>query len=224
MSPIRSRATAWTSFLIGLALISATSPGWTQTVESRVQTLPAIGQMSTAAPGEELYQYFRLSTTEGAVLQADTKAGDWLLERPVPKGTKLIPVSTSKAFKACGYTGAFEETGPCFIDDDGDGTFDRQAKDAFTIHRKIKVPVPYTREPISAATLDDFKHVILFAGATGDTLRFSYREFINDMARPAFTEELTVPRESFPQMIKLKGRTFEITNLTGMGLTYRLVS
>ena len=71
--------------------------------------------------------------------------------------------------------------------------------------------------------MDAFRFVILFQGATTDTLRFSYREFKNDMARAAFTEELTIPREPFPQMMMLKNIQIEVLGVSGMGLRYKIV-
>ncbi|MGD9472067.1 MAG: hypothetical protein AB7V38_07900 [Novosphingobium sp.] len=43
------------------------------------------------------------------------------------------------------------------------------------------------------------------------------------MARPAFTEELTIPREPFPAMIMLKNLQIEVLGVSGMGLQYRLI-
>jgi hypothetical protein len=93
--------------------------------------------------------------------------------------------------------------GPCFLDDDGDGRFDRQlgrnydgieAEGSSPVHKAACVRRGQGSGPLH----------ILYQGATSDTVRFSYREFKNDLARPAFTEELTIPREPFPQMAMLK--------------------
>jgi hypothetical protein len=64
---------------------------------------------------------------------------------------------------------------------------------------------------------------MLFQGATSDSLRFSYREFSNDMARPAFTEDLSIPREPFPSMIMVKNLQLEVLAVSGMGMRYRVV-
>lgn len=190
----------------------------------RLVMVPEAGVESSTSTGGELFSYARNYTVDGAALMASAKAGDWLLEDTYAAGTVLIPVSTKAKFKACApYANTLTAGGPCFLDDDGDGRFDRQAKDEITGARKLKPPVPYTKQPVSLMGKDSFRYTILYQGATSDTVRFSYREFKDDMARPAFTEELTIPREPFPQMAMLKNIQVEILGLTGMGLKYRIV-
>jgi hypothetical protein len=192
--------------------------------EMKIVSLPEIGVETSVPTGGELYSYLKVYTVDGAKLDANTKAGDWLLEQDIPAGTALIPVSTKAKFKACvPFDNSFDAAGPCFLDDDGDGRFDRHAGDEVQAARKLKVPVPYTKTPISIVRADSFKQVILFQGATSDTLRFSYREFKDDMARPAFTEELTILREAFPFMVLVKNLQLEVLGVSGMGLRYRIV-
>jgi hypothetical protein len=209
--------------LLGLCIaIIASYPAVAQ--EMKVVSFPEIGTETSVPAGGELYSYLRVFTMDGARIDADTKAGDWLLEKPVAAGTQLVPVLTKTKFKACvPFPNSFDAAGPCFLDDDGDGRFDRHASDDFKMARKLKIPVPYTKVPISIIRADSFKKIILFQGATSDTLRFSYREFKDDMARPAFTEELTILRESFPFMVLVKNLQIEVLGVSGMGLRYRVV-
>ncbi len=53
---------------------------------------------------------------------------------------------------------------------------------------KLKEPVAYHIEERQVAAGDNFRQVISYLGVSGETLRLSYREFSNDMARPAFNE------------------------------------
>lgn len=205
------------------ALLSLSGPASGQSLNFEIETSPEVGQQVTVSPGEELYLYWKKFTVEGARLTIDTKAGQWLVEERISAGTLLVKEDAKLGFKACvPYKGTVKSSGLCLLDDDDDGRFDRHSDGI--IARRYKVPVPYERDNVSVVGVDALRHSILFSGATGDTLRFSYREFNIDLARPAFTEELTVPREDFPQMIRLKGRTFELLGLTGLGLSYRLVS
>ena len=204
-------------------LLFASVPASANTVKVELETSPSVGQDATVSPGEELYFYWKKYTVDGAKLGADTKAGQWFVEERISAGTLLVRVDDKLGFRACvPAEGTLESTGLCLLDDDNDGRFDRHSDGI--IARRYKVSVPYERTSVSALGADAFKHTILFSGATGDTLRFSYREFNGDLARPAFTEELTVPREKFPQLIRLKGRTFELLGLNGLGLSYRLIS
>lgn len=200
------------------------APAGSGAQEMKIVSAPAIGEESTVGAGGDVYSFMRIYTIDGARIDVDTKAGDWLAEQAVPAGTMLVPVETTKKYKGCvPFSGTFEPSGPCFIDDDGDGRFDRHSRDQVVIFRKLKQPVPYTIVPVSIARADSFKRTILYQGATADSVRFSYREFKDDMARPAFTEELTIPREAFPTMARVKNLQIELLGVSGMGLRYRIV-
>jgi hypothetical protein len=54
-------------------------------------------------------------------------------------------------------------------------------------------------------------------------LRLSYREFSNDLARPAFTEELSFPvSDAFPQTIVWRNTKITLLGLDNEGLRYRI--
>ena len=201
---------------LAIALISTAALADTT---AKLVTNPAIGVETTAAPGDEFYSYSRLYSSPAVKLISDTKIGMLWGKRTLPAGTVLLPIESKSKLKAC-----VDGTGPCLYDDDGDGAFDRWGEDEVTIAPKLKVKAPYEAVTLQATQADNQRFVLLFQGATSDTLRFSYREFTGDIARPAFTEDLTVVREPFPAMIKLKGHVFEVLSLGGMGLRYRLVS
>lgn len=209
-----------TVFLMSLQFATVAS-----SQEMKIVSLPDIGAEATVPAGGDVYSYIRMYTIKGARTDADGKAGDWLLEKPVPAGTPLVQIESNAKFKACvPYENSFDAAGPCFLDDDGDGVFDRHSGGTYSTARRLKTPVPYSQIPISIARADSFKRVILFQGATSDSLRFSYREFSNDMARPAFTEELSIPREPFPAMVMVKNLQLEVLGVSGMGLRYRIVA
>lgn len=67
--------------------------------------------------------------------------------------------------------------------------------------------------------------MLTYLGSNGSALSLSYREFINDMARPAFTEELQVPlSQPFPQKVRAKGVMFQVDKIDGVGLQYSVLS
>jgi hypothetical protein len=191
-----------------------------------VVTVPEIGVETTVAAGGDVFSYAHVYTIDGYKTNVPSRPSGWfgLGAQDVPADTMLVPVYTSRAAKGCvPFAGTLEANGPCFIDDDGDGTFDRTAADKATTANKLKAPLPYSASKISISREDSFKRVVLFQGATSDSLKFSYREFKNDMARPAFTEELSIPREPFPAMIMVKNLQMEVLGVSGMGLRYRIV-
>jgi hypothetical protein len=55
-------------------------------------------------------------------------------------------------------------------------------------------------------------------------LRLSYREFSNNMARPAFTEELTIPiSKTYPQDVAVKLVKLRIHSIDGLGMRYEIL-
>ncbi len=191
-------------------------------------TKPEIGVKSTASIGEEILSEFRFRGVPGVVLQGDI-AANWGSAEIVslPSGTPLAIIREKKT-KACQSRTNWGWVN-CVIDTDGDGRFDRVSFNDVAGAKDIVPPVSYLKAPVSMSVDprfgegNDFKRVYVFTGVSGNTLTISYREFVNNLARPAFTESLSIPLGStFPQRVAIKGHVLEITGLDGMGLHYKL--
>lgn len=71
---------------------------------------------------------------------------------------------------------------------------------------------------------DDVTYEILFSGYSQGTLRATYREFVNDMARPAFSQEATydfVP--GAPTKISFKGAQIEVLDANNNEIRYKVL-
>ena len=191
-------------------------------------TSPEIGAESTASIGQEVLTEFRFRGAPGVVLRGDVAANWGSLENvSLPNGTPLAIIREKKT-KACQ---ARTNIGwqKCVMDTDEDGRFDRVSFNDVAGAKDINPPVAYERVPIRMGVDprfgegDDFKRVYVFTGMSGTTLTISYREFVNDLARPAFTEALSIPLgPTFPQMIAIKHHILKITRIDGMGMHYTL--
>lgn len=113
------------------------------------------------------------------------------------------------------------------IDTNDDGAIDRVSFNDVGGAKDVIPPVHYELGPVQLGVNprsgegNDFKKELVFTGATADTITITYREFVNDLARPAFTEQLTVPlTKTYPQRIAVKGHIFDIRGIDGMGLSY----
>lgn len=213
--------------LFGLTLATAAAA----LAKSKDETMqivakPELGKEAVVAAGGEVFSYSKRFIVPAVQTNIDSRPSGWLGlgAQNIPAGTKLVIVSSNARLKACvPIANSVSTEGPCFLDDDGDGVFDRNALDQVKMATRLKQPVPYSPAELTFEGQDSFKRLVLYQGATSDTLRFSYREFSDDMARPAFTEELSIPREAFPSMIVVKNLQLEILGVTGMGLRYRVV-
>ncbi|MXO66257.1 hypothetical protein [Altericroceibacterium endophyticum] len=208
-----------------LSIFQASAQEWHEAdaaiSDMRVSTVvsPSSDAPVTVGIGETVLHVRNRADYNIWVLDEDGRIGALWGKRTIPAGTQIYPMDTKAEFKACVRP---DGSGGCFIDDDGDGAFDRWSEDQSQIFFKIKAEKRPKYGKAAGQTDSDFEYIIRFSGADGDTLRFSYREFKSDFARDAFTEELVVPREEFPQMIRIKGHNITVEDVSGMGITYRL--
>lgn len=68
-----------------------------------------------------------------------------------------------------------------------------------------------------------FKKEIVFTGKTGNSIKFLYREYIENLARPAFTQELQYDL-SESNVIGFKGMRIEVIKATNTNIEYKILS
>ena len=69
---------------------------------------------------------------------------------------------------------------------------------------------------------DSIKRELVYTGRTGNSLSLLYREFINDMARPAFSQQLQYDIGSDP-VIGYQGARFKVLSTDNTGITYEVL-
>jgi len=70
--------------------------------------------------------------------------------------------------------------------------------------------------------LKDFEQQLIYNGRVNNSLRFVYREFNNDMARSAFTQEVQYDlKES--KIIGFKNVRIEVIEATNSSITYKVL-
>jgi hypothetical protein len=186
--------------------------------ETKVGMEPPVGVERTATIGSPVVEKFRFDAVKVGMADSDVVKRTLTGNITIRAGEPLYQVQSKARYKAC------SQSGPCALDDDGDGTFDRIALDDTVAALRLKEPVRYQiKDAVAPSSNGNFKQVVSYLGVSGDTLRLSYREFLNDMARPAFTEELTFPiTKTYPQGVAFKDVKMTILGINGMGLRYRL--
>lgn len=212
MTLSRSKMATMVTAAVAATLVTAPAGA-----EPKSSVVPPLGTEHTATVGSPIleqarYDALRIATTKVPI------AKRVLLMIRLEAGEPLYPTYSATAkFKGCAHFG------PCAFDDDGDGIFDRMAKDDTSTAFKLNEPVPYEIKETPNPDAPYFRQTISYLGATSDTLRLSYREFVNGTARPAFTEEMTLPLgKSFPQTVAFKDVKLTILAIDGMGLRYRV--
>lgn len=85
-----------------------------------------------------------------------------------------------------------------------------------------KAGAQFTPVEITMIDAANFRQELIYQGRSGTSIRISYREFSGDLARPAFTQDLTFDI-SEDRVIGAKGARVEILDATNTSVRYRLL-
>lgn len=210
--------------VVALAVSSSLSA---QVIRDDVE--PPINSPAVASVGDRVYEKSHLTVIPAYIVDAAFSGKNIFARVVISPGDKFMRIPSKANLKACRSPSvdAFLKKvyDACLYDDDGDGTFDRFGGNEVQGGKKLPQPMPYRPSEFISPTSDSIKQTVIFLGSTKDTLRLSYREFVNDMARPAFTEEYTFPLgPTLPQTISFKGVKLLVTAIDGDGLHYSINS
>jgi hypothetical protein len=113
----------------------------------------------------------------------------------------------------------------CLIDRDGLSSFTHKAEYPDKKLTILDSVIPYQMN-INPPRFDkeDFKYEVLYQGKIGNKIKISYREFKNDMARPAFTQDIEYElKEAGITTIGFKGLRIDVYNATNLSIEYEIV-
>lgn len=199
-------------------------------IEEATGTLPDREKMVSAAVGEVVfsqYQYWRKTGMRvngaaivrigGGVVQVQN--GDFLAKAIVDGKQAYCTEKPSFRMLAGGKTA-------CFVDRTGKGYFDqvKVASEVAWWSADLDAPVPYSAGELVVPRSDAKKAELVYQGFSKEVLRLAYREYISDMARPAFFQDLTYEVSSFPAEIRFKQVQLRIISAGNSGVEYELIS
>jgi hypothetical protein len=116
----------------------------------------------------------------------------------------------------------------CLQDSKGAGRFDRVVLRGYRKpDRMASAKYEVVEEEYSSytATSKVLRGELLYQGAGGGILRLSYREYVDDLARPAFQQDATfdLNREGTTEL-RFKGAEIHIFEATNSGIRYKVLS
>lgn len=88
---------------------------------------------------------------------------------------------------------------------------------------KPKEQIDYIQTKVTSKNKDYFKQEFIYNGRVGNALKFIYREYLNDYARPAFTQDLQYDL-SENKTIGFRGMRIEIINATNTIIEYKVLN
>lgn len=199
--------------LLGAALWAAVNSARAGMVTERGTTsFPAPGETVEARPGEAMAATFNYDE----VKVIHTEPG-FMLPAVVEQGRKSVTAYLMQNSKYC-----VPAADACWADKDNDGDLDKAGYPRGS--SKVE-DVPYeTGVQLLEASSDGFRSELVYLGASAGVLRLAYREYVNDMARPAFAQELTYDLSSSgPTTIAFQDQVFEILEAGNMRVQYQLL-
>ena len=182
----------------------------------RIEILkPELNQKTISEIGETLIEKEVGYKYDAIKIKTVTKAKQYYVNRVIKAGEILLNDSQTNKhllFSSSDdkYGIAFPKNGGnpvMFINGGGIQTYDLKDNLDF---EKIKVPV---------TGKEYFKQEFIYNGKIGNGLKFIYREFVDDTARPAFTQDLQYDLTE-SDIIGFKGLRIKIINATNTKIEY----
>jgi hypothetical protein len=210
-------------------------------VEHRTIGIPPVGQPATVEVGSNMTAVTRFSETpalelpDGAFAQAPY---DGTTMRVVVGPGRLTVTGSSDRggrFYSAGSVSIqfIARNGTFFVDHLAPGGVLQEGGRHF-VYWKWDDHQLYVRELNPATVVRTVTHVdgktppslrreLVYGGVSQGTVNILYREFINDMARPAFSQDLRYDLNQ-GNLIGYQGARFEVLKADNTGITYRVLS
>jgi hypothetical protein len=117
--------------------------------------------------------------------------------------------------------------GRCWVDANKTNAFTHDMNDLvdFSDLDEMTPPVEYKIIPTPPTfDKDSFKYQALYQGGIDNKIKISFREFKDDMARPAFTQDIDYElNKSGDTIVGFKGLRIKILKATNMDITYSVI-
>ncbi len=193
--------------------------------ESKLVYFPDLNRINTIEVGENMFSKSYLvypNTYEVELLNNVQDRNDYVGYGAYKKGTK-------GTLQKWGWEGKRLNTLcvgilSCLTDTKNNKYFD-----SFILRNKtlikLEKPVKYKIKSSSPFMIDEsFKYVVLYQGKNEKKIRLSFREFKDNLARPAFTQNIDYTLEKGkPTIIGFKGLRIEVLKATNIDITYKVL-
>lgn len=210
--------------LTGCANVAYVSPAFS------AKDFPTLGAVVTREVGETLVEQENIQTYDAAYFSQKVKYGLSAVHVGFNPGTPYVAnqsINGKVAYCGPGLTcGGFnndcgEGRPVCFAKGKSPSEIEVVAKFGL---ETVSVPPDLIRYGKAAASSNaGFRRHLVYTGKSGSVLHLGYREFIDDLARPAFSQDLNFDLAE-GRVVGFKGARFEIISATNMSITYKMTS
>lgn len=193
-----------------------------QAWRSRSGSRPEPGVEHRVTVGEVVYESFSAREYAWAMLRADVRPSE-SHNAMLRRGSILWAVQREGGDPQ-EFCALFETSRYCFRDTDSDERFDRVSiLGGGRPSGNLRAPYKLAwRQPLVESGAS--RHELAYLGAAAGVLRFVFREYKNDLTRPASTHEATYDlAPSGPTLVTFKGAQIEVLEAGNSGIRYRVL-
>ena len=196
-------------------------------------SIPKLNLEKTVEVGENLYQRMNQISfdTYKVNLLEDTTAklfsGGMIRTNIHNDSTEYLLYHWMNKNAMCVDAGFYQNkrTKICLIDSEGNGYFSVAAYDykneTYPLSNKVKYTL-VSKAPVFDQ--DSFKYEALYQGKIGNKIKISFREFKDNMARPAFTQDIEYElNKNATTVIGFKGLRIKVLKATNLDITYKII-
>ncbi len=189
----------WCFALLALSDRVSTNP-LVPKVSTKVGESPRLNEVVEKSVGEAIYETYNYQEFEGVKLtepaDVDVLAARWSLPsheslQAYVEGTATIYCTRELALRVLGKM----TSRVCLGDLDNNQRFDSwKAPQGPPIRQKwnkLKNELGYSSGGAMTSTMGGFRYELLYQGISGNVVSLLYREYLDDLARPAFQQDLS---------------------------------
>lgn len=182
------------------------------------KTFPDIGELSTAGVGDRLLQQGLGVSVSKITLSGEQVIGDFtVLPGAYIQTARNTEYTTfANVLMKKGVEGRIQDE-ELFMFEKDKGT------DVLCVSRRSCAPVTFKLEQHTIYSPTSMQQTLLYNGRIGERITLSYREFSNDIARSAFTNEVIYDL-SESAIVGYKGARLEVIKATNTEIKYKVLS
>jgi hypothetical protein len=195
---------------------------------------PQLNKASEATIGSTIYEEFSYRAAKAAIMKTDVHAkSSFGMSYDVPAGMPCYEAPYENEMLYCSEARTARDPFgtpvnlSCFKDTNGDGKFDKVTHNqgiSMGYWSELNPPVQYEIKDHAIPDKNGIKRELLYQGKSNKVIKIVYREFVQNMARPAFTQELQYTLDKLPMEISFKKSIIKVTSADNKSIQYIVYS
>lgn len=210
------------SIVAGLLLISGCASVQTIAPQYQKGHFPEVNVRTNVNVGQVMVSEYDYLAQDRAVLRDSISGSFWSGRNAAVAGSSLVAAMSKGEKIYCQPPVAMGS--PCVKDSDADGFFDKASTmNAYgmLVNESNIAPVGYRQGDQNIE--DGFKYELIYQGLDGNVVRTAYREYTENLARPAFSQDLSYTLEpNGSSSVRFRNASLTIHSANNNEISYTL--